>query len=318
MPRRVRIPKTLLSDADLKSIAAKISCTYGKLSVIEQLDGKQLTSREAVVRILDDLFAIVYPGYYGERDVTVEEARCQMRARLVTVRHALTDEVARCHRRSCTHAHKICDRCMGRSAKQTTKFLRRIPQIRKMLVLDVEAAYDGDPAAKGYDEIIFSYPGLFAVTTYRLAHEIHVLKVPLVPRMMTEYAHSKTGIDIHPGATIGKRFFIDHGTGVVVGETTEIGDNVKLYQGVTLGALSFPKDAKGQLNRGKKRHPTIENDVTVYAGATILGGRTVVGKGAVVGGNVWLTESVPPGTQVTLETPRLRYKNRTLRKKRSR
>ncbi|MEW6356808.1 MAG: serine O-acetyltransferase EpsC [Planctomycetota bacterium] len=318
MPRRIRIPKTLLSDADLKSIAGKIAATYGKHPTIEQLEGRQLTSREAVSSILDDLFAIVYPGYYGERDVTVEEARVRMRARLVSVRHALIEEVARCHRRTCKHEHAVCDRCLGRSARQTTAFLRRIPCVRKMLVFDVEAAYDGDPAAKGYDEVIFSYPGLFAVTTYRIAHEIHLLGVPLIPRMMTEYAHSVTGIDIHPGATIGKRFFIDHGTGVVVGETTEIGDNVKLYQGVTLGALSFPKNAKGQLIRGHKRHPTIEDNVTIYAGATILGGDTVVGKGSVVGGNVWLTESVPPGTKVTLETPRLKYKNRTSERKRSR
>ncbi|MBM3211702.1 serine acetyltransferase, partial [Candidatus Poribacteria bacterium] len=165
--------------------------------------------------------------------------------------------------------------------------------------------------AKSLDEIIFSYPGIVAITTYRIAHEIHIQGIPMLPRIMTEYAHGITGIDIHPGATIGRSFFIDHGTGVVIGETTEIGDRVKLYQGVTLGALSFPKDSTGALVRGRKRHPTIEDDVTIYSGATILGGDTVIGKNSVIGGNVWLVESVPPGTRVTIEEPQLVYKSRT-------
>ena len=176
-----------------------------------------------------------------------------------------------------------------------------------MLAKDVRAAYEGDPAAKSYDEIIFSYPGLFAVTVYRLAHQLLEQGVPLMPRIMTEYAHSQTGIDIHPGAHIGESFFIDHGTGVVVGETTEIGDRVRLYQGVTLGALSLPREEVDSL-RAKKRHPTIEDDVIIYAGATILGGDTVIGARSVIGGNVWLTESVPPDTKVFLKKPELIYK----------
>jgi serine O-acetyltransferase len=185
--------------------------------------------------------------------------------------------------------------------------LSALPEIRRVMATDVRAAFDGDPAAKSHDEIIFSYPGIMAISVYRLAHTLFNLGVPLLPRMMTEYAHSVTGIDIHPGATIGERFVIDHGTGVVVGETTVIGNNVRIYQGVTLGALSLPRDAGNQL-RGKKRHPTIEDDVIIYSGATILGGDTTIGARSVIGGNVWLTESVPPDTKVLIEAPRLIYK----------
>jgi serine O-acetyltransferase len=177
-----------------------------------------------------------------------------------------------------------------------------------MLALDVQAAYDGDPAVSNLDEIIFCYPGLEAITVYRLAHELYGLEVPLIPRMMTEWAHSKTGIDIHPGATIGRYFFIDHGTGVVIGQTCEIGEHVKLYQGVTLGALSFPTDADGNLVRGTKRHPTIEDGVVIYANATVLGGMTVVGHDSVIGSSVWLTRSVEPRSTVVLEKPKLRIR----------
>ena len=183
-----------------------------------------------------------------------------------------------------------------------------MPDLRKMLARDVRAAYEGDPAARSYDEIIFSYPGIFAITVYRVAHRLFEAGVPLLPRIMTEYAHNMTGIDIHPGAQIGDRFVIDHGTGVVIGETTRIGDNVRIYQGVTLGALSLPKDA-GQRLRGRKRHPTIEEDVIIYSGATILGGDTVIGARSVIGGNVWLTNSVPADTTVVMEKPRLVYKS---------
>jgi serine O-acetyltransferase len=182
------------------------------------------------------------------------------------------------------------------------RFVARLPAVRVLLAQDVEAAFDGDPAAHSYAEIVSAYPSVWAVASYRTAHELHEVGVPLVPRIMSEHAHARTGIDIHPGARIGRRFFIDHGTGVVVGETAEIGDNVVLYQGVTLGALS-PR--RGQVLRGVKRHPTIEDDVTIYAGATILGGETVIGRGCVIGGNVWLTQSVPPCSKVQIEPPRL-------------
>jgi len=188
-------------------------------------------------------------------------------------------------------------------------FLEQIPDLRRRLAKDVQAAYEGDPACKCVDEVIFCYPGLEAITVYRLAHELYALDIPFIPRMMTEWAHAQTGIDIHPGATIGEYFFIDHGTGVVIGQTCEIGDHVKLYQGVTLGALSFPTDDDGNLVRDAKRHPTLEDRVIVYANATILGGRTVLGEEAVIGSSVWITCSVDPGTTVVLEKPRLRMKS---------
>ena len=191
------------------------------------------------------------------------------------------------------------------AAEQITfEYLSKIPKIRALIETDVQAAYDGDPAAYNKDEIIYSYPGLYAILVNRLAHELFLLGVPLIPRVMTEHAHSKTGIDIHPGATIGKYFFIDHGTGIVIGETTEIGDYVKVYQGVTLGALST---RGGQSLRNKKRHPTIEDNVTIYSGASILGGETVVGKNAVIGGNAFITRSVPAGAKVSIKNQELRY-----------
>jgi len=174
---------------------------------------------------------------------------------------------------------------------------------------DIQAAYDGDPAAKSTDEVILSYPCVLAIATYRIAHELYVRGVPFMPRIMTEYAHSQTGIDIHPGAKIGKSFFIDHGTGVVIGETTEVGDNVKIYQGVTLGALSFPKDEKGCIVRGRKRHPTVGNNVVIYSGATILGSEAVIGDNSVIGGNAWITSPIPPGTKVIQAPPNLNYKS---------
>jgi serine O-acetyltransferase len=202
----------------------------------------------------------------------------------------------------------VCTSCSERGQKEALALLRKLKGLRKTLAEDVRAAYQGDPAAKSLDEIIFGYPSIMAITTYRLAHELHIQEVPLIPRMMTEYAHSVTGIDIHPGAVIGRHFFIDHGTGVVIGETSVIGEFVRVYQGVTLGALSLPMEEKGDTLRKMKRHPTIEDHVTIYAGATILGGETVVGAGSIIGGNVWLTRSVPPGVTVMIEAPQLKYK----------
>lgn len=192
----------------------------------------------------------------------------------------------------------------NRAMQLSVEFMERLPDVRAMISLDIKAAYNGDPAAKNYDEIVLSYPSIEAVSIYRIAHELFVKGVPIVPRIMTEYSHEKTGIDIHPGATIGRSFFIDHGTGVVIGETTVIGDNVKLYQGVTLGAKSFELDDDGNPVKGIKRHPNIEDDVVIYAGATILGGDVTIGKGSVVGGNVWLTSSVPAYTMVLNSTPK--------------
>ena len=198
---------------------------------------------------------------------------------------------------------KDCD-CHAEAATAARELLEAIPSLRESMKLDIQAAYAGDPAARSLDEIVLSYPGVKAITIQRIAHKLYQLKVPMIPRMMTEYAHRITGIDIHPGAKLGKGVFIDHGTGVVIGETAELGDDVKIYQGVTLGALSFPKDACGMIIKGAKRHPTIEDGVTIYAGATILGAVTI-GKKSVIGGNVWLTESTEPGTKITIATPEL-------------
>jgi len=225
----------------------------------------------------------------------------------------LTEQIARALRHEASkqpdgRPKTDCDDFEAQGQAKAMAFLEKLPELRHILALDVQAAYDGDPACKSLDEVIFCYPGLEAVTVYRLAHALHELGVPLIPRMMTEWAHSRTGIDIHPGAKIGRYFFIDHGTGVVIGETTEIGDHVKLYQGVTLGALSFPTDSEGRLVRGRKRHPTIEDRVVIYANATLLGGQTVVGHDSVIGSNVWLTHSVAPHTTVMLEKPTLKIR----------
>jgi serine O-acetyltransferase len=196
------------------------------------------------------------------------------------------------------HDFATCDHCSEKAVAATRKLLQRLPEVRRLLQSDVQAAFEGDPALQIKDEAIFSYPGVFAVTEQRIAHELYALQVPLIPRIITEHAHSITGIDIHPGAAIGEKFFIDHGTGVVVGETSRIGRNVRIYQGVTLGAKSFPLDEKGNPIKGIDRHPIVEDDVVIYAGATILG-RVVIGKGSSIGGNVWLTHGVPPGSRIT-------------------
>lgn len=216
----------------------------------------------------------------------------------------LSEQIATAIRHDCVRFDLVCTNCEERGQRAALQFLKDIPNLQAVLAKDIIAAHEGDPASKYYDEIIFSYPGLFGITVYRVAHQLLEQGVPLIPRIMTEYAHSLTGIDIHPGVHIGESFFIDHGTGVVIGETTTIGDRVRIYQGVTLGALSLSKDEVERL-RNKKRHPTIEDDVIIYSNATILGGKTVIGARSVIGGNVWLTESVPPDTTVFLKKPEL-------------
>jgi serine O-acetyltransferase len=258
---------------------------------------RRLPSTDKTVEILKKLYEIVYPGFFGNQHLTRENVPYHIGALLDDVADDLDEQIYHAKRIS-TDGEDSREECAAFAREAVEKFIASLPDIRRLLTLDVQAAFDGDPAAKNLSEIILAYPGLEAVTVYRLAHGLHELDVPLLPRIMTEYAHRKTGIDIHPGATIGESFFIDHGTGVVVGETTEIGTNVKIYQGVTLGALSFPKDERGNVIRGRKRHPTIEDDVVIYAGATILGGETVIGKGSVIGGNTWLIHSVPPYSRV--------------------
>ena len=293
---------------ELPELTDRIVRTYTEFGKINHLGHSSLPSTDAVVDIIEDLKETIYPGYGRRQNLHMGNVAYHVGDILDGLHDKLTEQFARALRHECavTEMEEDFD-AMGQ--QRAMQFLERLPDLRAILADDVQAAYDGDPAAKSLHEIIFCYPGVEAVTIYRLAHELYLLDIPLIPRMMTEYAHRKTGVDIHPGARIGRSFFIDHATGVVIGETTDIGDRVKLYQGVTLGALSFPKDSAGNIIRGMKRHPTIEDEVVVYANATILGGRTVIGHHSVVGSNVWLTESVAPFTVVSMEKPSLRFKD---------
>lgn len=272
-----------------------------------------LPNRYKAIELLELLRELCFPGFYTRERLTPQTLTGHVERLLKGVRQSLEEQIEISLRyRQNQESPGTGDGghcCAEKSRAIADDFLLALPEIRRLLATDVQAAFDGDPAAKGTDEAIFCYPGVDAVFTYRIAHQLFELGVPLLPRMLTEYAHNETGIDIHPGATIGRSFFIDHGTGVVIGETAILGANVKLYQGVTLGALSFPKDDRGQLIRGRKRHPTIEDDVTIYANATILGGSTVVGNGCVIGGGVFLTQSVPPGHLVTMKSSELRYRS---------
>jgi serine O-acetyltransferase len=292
--------------AEIRRISQAVLESYGKLTPkLQHLEVTPLPDKNAIIRILDDILAVIYPGYFGGKPLEESNIDYYIGDLLDSIYTRLTEEVYRSVRPQCELTEDFCSHCHSIAEDQTLDLLQRLPDVRRRLAGDVQAAYDGDPAAKSTDEVIFAYPAIYAISVYRIAHELTVNGVPLLPRIMTEHAHSRTGIDIHPGATIGRSFFIDHGTGVVIGETTEIGDRVKLYQGVTIGALSFAKDIEGHVIRGKKRHPTIEDDVVVYSGATILGGDTVIGKGSVIGGNVWLTRSVPPHTRVIISEPEL-------------
>lgn len=293
---------------ELPAITDLLVDTYTECSRLNHLAHEPLPSRDAVADIRDDLFEVLYPGYGRRQRLHLGNIGYYVGSLVDALHDKLTTQIARALR------HELCDEAPhadfeAMAQPKAVELLRRLPDVRKVLEQDVDAAFRGDPAARSHHEIIFSYPGLEAVTVYRVAHELDRLKVPYIPRMLTELAHARTGIDIHPGANIGPGFFIDHGTGVVVGQTCDIGTGVKLYQGVTLGALSFTKDDDGGLTHGAyKRHPTLGDGVVVYANATILGGKTIVGDRAVIGSNVWLTESVPPDTTVVLEKPRLRLK----------
>ncbi|MFH1006390.1 MAG: serine O-acetyltransferase EpsC [Candidatus Latescibacterota bacterium] len=294
-------------DKALNQIVEALVGTYEKHGGINHLEGPNLPSKESVIEILEGLLTVLFPGYYGKTVIARADVDSFVEDRLIALRSSLEDQIERNFKYECRKLDDCPDDCCRKAAEDATMhLLRKLPEIREILKRDISAAYEGDPAAKSHDEIILSYPNTLAIATYRLAHELYAMEATLIARIMSEHAHSLTGIDIHPGASIGRYFFIDHGTGVVIGETTKIGDHVKLYQGVTLGALSFPKDKDGRIIKGGKRHPTIEDDVTIYSGATLLGGETVIGKGSDIGGNVWLTESVPPGTRVRMETPKLK------------
>jgi serine O-acetyltransferase len=296
---RARLPE--LAEAIIASCAEQECHTH--------IDYEPIPSRHVVVKVIERLRELLFPGYFSQEKIDPVTLRYNVGQITTEAFDLLSEQICHSIRHDCLRYDQACTNCGSRGRELALKLLEAIPGLRRVLATDVRATFEGDPAAKNLDEIIFSYPGLYAISVYRIAHRLAELGVPLLPRIMTEHAHSVTGIDIHPGAEIGESFVIDHGTGVVIGETTSIGKNVRIYQGVTLGALSLPKNA-GDQYRGKKRHPTIEDDVIIYSGATILGGETVIGARSVIGGNVWITESVPPDTMVVMETPRLIYKTR--------
>jgi len=290
----------------LPEIAEKIIAKCEDDECYNHIDYEPIPSKTSVVDIIQRLREVLFPGYFTREKLDPVNLAYSMGQTVSVLFDQLSEQICHSVRHDCFRYDQECSECAETGNEASLAFLESIPELREILATDVAAAYAGDPAAKSFDEIIFSYPGIFALMVYRVAHKLHVMAVPLLPRIMTEYAHSVTGIDIHPGAEIGEGFVIDHGTGVVIGETTVIGKNVRIYQSVTLGALSLPMDA-GDRFRGLKRHPTIENDVIIYSGATILGGETVIGARSVIGGNVWLTDSVPPDTKVIMKKPELIY-----------
>jgi len=290
--------KLLRNRSAISGITREVLDTFGKLTPkLEHLAPTPLPDKALIIELLDDFLEVIYPGYFGRKFIETSHIQHHVTGLVDSIYERLAVEIYRSVRPGCAETTVVCTHCQQTAEEEALALLRKLPHLRSRLSADVQAAYDGDPAAKSVDEVIFAYPAIVAITIFRIAHELHIQGIPLLPRIMTEHAHSITGIDIHPGATIGSGFFIDHGTGVVIGETTVIGNHVKLYQGVTLGARSFAMDEEGRLIRGKKRHPTIEDDVVIYAGATILGGNTVIGQGSVIGGNVWLTHSIPPNTK---------------------
>ncbi|HEX7008789.1 MAG TPA: serine O-acetyltransferase EpsC [Phycisphaeraceae bacterium] len=292
----------------LSGLVDKVVQSYQDQPSLHHLNATFLPNRAKAIKLIELLRRVIFPGFFDEQRLTTQNVRFHAGELLLEIHDLLYEQVRQAIR---YHVNRTegngrgdeCEECDRKAQEIAAQFMDRIPELRRKLALDVQAAFEGDPAAVSTDETIFCYPGVDAVFIYRVAHELWQLKVPLLPRMMTEYAHNETGIDIHPGAQIGESFFIDHGTGVVIGETCVIGDRVKIYQGVTLGALSTKG---GQAWRGRKRHPTIEDDVTIYGGAIILGGETVIGKGSVIGGSVFITSSVPAGHTVTMKKPELR------------
>ena len=290
-------------EKEIESLVDTILVDYKGQRDIDKLELYRQPDRDVVIDIIEKLRRIVFPGYFKDKTYRMYNAKHNLSMLIEDVMYHLTDQLSLVYQGT-----GETETDAQRHAQETAlEFFRQIPAVRAMVQTDLQAAYDGDPAATGMAEIIFAYPGLFAITVYRLAHVLYTLNVPMLPRIMTEHAHSITGIDIHPGATVGKYFFIDHGTGIVIGETTVIGDNVKIYQGVTLGALST---RGGQSLRGKRRHPTIEDNVTIYAGASVLGGDTVIGRDSVIGSNAFITKSIAPCTTISIKNQELQMKTR--------
>ena len=298
---------TLTSDfrSRLPQLVDQVVDTCYNNTCFEHIEANPLPSRQHVKDILESCRDILFPGYFRNQGIDRISLKYQLGLEISGLYEKLTREITNAIRHEGLRHGKRCQYCEDTGKENAFNFITTLSTLREILATDVRAAYEGDPAAGSFDEIIFSYPGIHAIMVYRVAHELYALGVPILPRIMSEYAHGITGIDIHPGAAIGASFFIDHGTGVVIGQTSVIGQRVKLYQGVTLGALSFKRDDSGALDRQSKRHPTIEDDVTVYAGSTILGGDTIIGARSVIGGNTWLTQSVPPDTKVLLKSQEL-------------
>jgi len=317
-----------LLEHKLKKVTDEILADCRADSRTHRIGEMFLPSRSKIVALLDLTRQVLFPGFFGHKKLTDDIMPLHVGHLLMELAANLSEEIYHCfcayqrcdtcgEMAPCRHRAGDPAPCRKRAADLAVRFLEEIPAIRKLVALDAQAAYDGDPAAKSIDEVIYCYPGFYAIGVYRVTHVLERLGVPLMPRIMSEYAHQVTGTDIHPGARIGKGFFIDHATGVVIGETTEIGDNVKIYQGVTLGAKSFPKDERGRVIGGTKRHPTIEDNVTIYANATILGGDTVIGEGVTVAGNTFIAESVTSDSLVASEAPRLKVRRKKARAKRS-
>ncbi len=308
MACRVKAPNNWV-EKGLPDLVDNVIRNYETFGGMDHLEGKDLPSKTAVIEVLEDLLTVFFPGYLGKTGITKSNVRYVIGNTLNSIHDKLTVEVEKSLKHICRKV-KECpeDICHVGAQVVVKELLEKLPEIRELLSGDVQAAYDGDPAAMSAEEVILSYPCILAITTYRVAHEMYLRGVPFIPRIMSEHVHSLTGIDIHPGAKIGKCFFIDHGTGVVIGETSEIGDNVKIYQGVTLGALSFPKDEKGRVIKGRKRHPTIGNNVVIYSGATLLGAEAEIGDNVVIGGNVWITKPIPSGTRITISPPEQKVK----------
>ncbi len=290
-------------EQQIEGVVDQILADYRQNRDIDQMDIFRHPDKDVVVELIGKLRRIIFPGYFRDKNYHIYNAKHSLSMLIDDVMFNLTRQITLVLQGGGVAPAEA----EAQAQEMCVAFFQRIPAVRAMVDTDLQAAYDGDPAATGKDEVVYSYPGLFAITVYRLAHVLYELKVPMLPRMMTEHAHSVTGIDIHPGATVGKYFFIDHGTGIVIGETTIIGENVKVYQGVTLGALST---RGGQSLRGVRRHPTIEDNVTIYAGASILGGETVIGRGCVIGSNAFITRSIAPGTTVSIKNQELQFKTR--------
>jgi len=292
----------------LPDIAGQISANYLESELLLGKTNKPLPTRSVIIDIINDLRQLMFPGYFSTENIDSAGASYYTGHMLAVIHNKLCSQIALALAYNSESSDVSDNDIIEKSEAICCEFFKSLPKVQKMLLLDAQAGYDGDPAANSREQVIFSYPGLYAIFVYRIAHDLYDMKVPFIPRIMTEHAHSKTGIDINSGAVIGKYFFMDHGTGIVIGETTTIGDHVKIYQGVTLGALST---RRGQLLKGEKRHPTIGNNVTIYSGTSVLGGDTVIGDGVTIGGNAFIVNSISAGMKVNVKNPELQYSRDT-------